>query len=221
MGAKKKPQQAAPVERVERWAIAKLLPYLNNPRQHPAEQIEQIAASMRQFGQAQLIVVDDKGEIIAGHGRLLGAQKLGWSHVIVGVAVGWSNAQKRAYRVADNQIGLTSRWDDQLLRLEVGDLKKMGVDLSLLAFEPGMLQALSLTLEKGESDMKEAWREMPVFDQFGKPAFRSLMVHFRDQAALDKFVSLIGCKLSDKSKYIWFPEMEVEVGTDKRFAAVE
>ncbi len=128
--------RAAPVERVERWPIAKLLPYARNPKTHPPEQVELIAKSMARFGQAQIVLVDEVGGIIAGHGRVLAAQKLGWDSMVVGEARGWSDEEKRAYRIADNELGgqRLAPWDASLLKIEVrslgdGDLK------SLLGFD--------------------------------------------------------------------------------------
>jgi DNA modification methylase len=128
-----------PVDRIMRAKVATLVPYIKNPRVHAPDQVDQIAASMREFGQTQLVVVDEKGEIIAGHGRILAVEKLGWSHVMVGVAVGWSETQKHAYRIADNQLTIASQWDSELLRAEVMDLKLADYNLELLGFEENEL----------------------------------------------------------------------------------
>ena len=88
--------KTAPVERIERRAVAALTPYAKNPRLHSPEQVKLISASMREHGQTQLIVVDEAGEIIAGHGRILAAEQLDLRTVVVGVAVGWTEAQRRA-----------------------------------------------------------------------------------------------------------------------------
>ena len=122
------------MDRVERWAIGKLVPYAKNPRLHSQDQVEQIARSMQQFGQAQLVVVDEQGEIIAGHGRVLAAEHLGWSSVMVGVAIGWSAEQKRAYRIADNQLALNAAWDQSLLKMEIQELHLADFDLPVLGF---------------------------------------------------------------------------------------
>jgi len=124
----------APVDRIERWPVARLVPYAKNPRLHSPEQVSQIAASMREFGQTHNVVVDDRGEIIAGHGRVLAAQQLGWEKIIVGVAVGWDENKKKACRIADNQLALTSVWDQFALRAEIGALRMENYDLLLLGF---------------------------------------------------------------------------------------
>lgn len=137
--AKAKKHQRAPVEQIEVRPLASLIPYARNPRLHSPEQVEQIAASLREFKQTQPVVVDEAGEIIAGHGRVLAAEKLGWKDIVVAVAVGWSDQQKRAYRVADNKIALNSSWDSALLRGELVELKVDGYELSLTGFDPDSL----------------------------------------------------------------------------------
>lgn len=137
--ARAKKKQAAPVERIEVRPLADLVPYARNPRLHSPEQVEQIAASLREFKQTQPVVVDEAGEIIAGHGRVLAAEKLGWAEIVVAVAVGWTEQQKRAYRVADNKIALNSSWDGALLRAELVELRVDGFDLALTGFDPEAL----------------------------------------------------------------------------------
>lgn len=139
--------RAAPVESVKRWPIGKLLPYARNPKTHPPEQVALIAKSMEQFGQAQIILIDGdegeaKGEVIAGHGRVLAAEKLGWTELVVGEARGWSEDEKRAYRIADNELA-ASPWDMALLKLEVHDLALKEFDLQLLGFGSKQLDELS------------------------------------------------------------------------------
>jgi hypothetical protein len=130
-----------PVNNVTQWPIAKLLPYARNPKTHPPEQVELIARSLDYFGQTQLVVVDGdkgptRGEIIVGHGRVLAAEKLGWKTIEVGEARGWSEREKRAYRVTDNESGSErlAPYDQQLLTGEVQYLQAGGFDLSLLGF---------------------------------------------------------------------------------------
>src|ERR1700712_3457054 len=96
-----------PADRIERWAINRLVPYARNARTHSAAQVDQIAASIREWGWTNPVLVDEEGTIIAGHGRLLAARKLRISEVPVMVAAGWSAAQKRAYTIADNKLNLT------------------------------------------------------------------------------------------------------------------
>src|ERR1017187_10012128 len=105
-------------QRIEHWPLEKLIPYARNPRTHSDAQIAQIAASIAAFGFNNPILVDTHAGIIAGHGRLLAARKLGLTEVPVIVLDHLSEAQKRAYVIADNQLALNAGWDEELLRVE-------------------------------------------------------------------------------------------------------
>jgi len=123
-----------PADKTERWPLARLAPYARNARTHSDEQVAQIAASIQEFGFTNPVLADETGTIIAGHGRVLAAQKLGLDDVPVMVARGWSEAQIRAYLLADNKLALNAGWDTETLALELGDLKAMGFDLALTGF---------------------------------------------------------------------------------------
>lgn len=126
--------QSWPADRVERRDIESLIPYARNARTHSDEQIAQIAASMKEWGWTNPVLVDEAGMIIAGHGRVMAARKLGLTEVPVMVAVGWTEAQKRAYVLADNQLALNAGWDMSVLTNELQGLKEWDFDLSLLGF---------------------------------------------------------------------------------------
>ena len=133
---------------VEARAVAALLPYAGNARTHSAEQVAQIAASILEFGFVAPVLVDERGEIIAGHGRLLAAKSLGLDAVPTIVRAGLTEAQKAAYRLADNRIALNAGWDEALLAAEVAKLQEMGgVDLALTGFDAGELDRLLAGLE--------------------------------------------------------------------------
>jgi ParB-like chromosome segregation protein Spo0J len=123
-----------PADAVERRPIGTLIPSAQNARTHSDEQVAQIAASIREWGFTMPVLVDEAGSIIAGHGRVLGALRLGLAEVPVVVARGWSEAQKRAYRIADNKLALNAGWDEELLTIELAELKLEGFDLSLTGF---------------------------------------------------------------------------------------
>lgn len=123
-----------PADRVERRLVSALVPYARNARTHSEDQIAQIAASIREWGWTMPILVDEADGIIAGHGRVLAARILGLTEVPVMVARGWSDAQKRAYVIADNKLALNGGWDMELLPVEVGELKALGFDLNLTGF---------------------------------------------------------------------------------------
>lgn len=214
--AKKQPVQRAPVESIEMRPLSALIPYALNPRLHSDEQVAQIAASMKEFGQTQLIVVDEKEEIIVGHGRVLAAQLLKWTEMKVGVAIGWSEQQKRAYRIADNQLALTSRWDQDMLRAELKQIEGTDVDLSVLGFDPGYLEGLLMI--DGATPGAD-WAGMPEFTHGDKTAFKSVVMHFKDQAAVDAFEKAIDRKIT--SKFMWYPEIEIELAFTKQYASTK
>lgn len=141
-----------PADRVERWPLARLVPYARNARTHSPAQVGQIAASIREWGWTMPVLADEEGSIIAGHGRVLAAQQLGLAEVPVMVARGWSEAQRRAYVLADNKLALNAGWDDALLKVELADLRDMGADLALIGFDQGELDALLAEPVEGLSD---------------------------------------------------------------------
>jgi ParB-like chromosome segregation protein Spo0J len=119
--------------KVEMWAIERVKPYDKNPRINDPG-VDAVAASIKEFGFRQPIVVDEQNIIIVGHTRYKAALKLGLKMVPVHVAVGLSPAQAKAYRIADNQTASLSQWDDSLLPLELLGLQEMGYDLNLTGF---------------------------------------------------------------------------------------
>jgi DNA modification methylase len=122
--------------------LGELIPYARNPRTHSDAQVAQIAASIREFGWTSPVLVDGENGIIAGHGRVLAARKLGWDRVPVIEFAHMSEAQKRAYVLADNQLALNAGWDEALLRLELTDLSGLGFDMRLIGFGDGELERL-------------------------------------------------------------------------------
>ena len=138
-----------PADKVERRVIGSLLPAARNPRTHSDAQVDQIAASMREWGWTNPILVDEQGSIIAGHGRILAAQKLGFAEVPVMVATGWTEAQKRAYVIADNQLALNAGWDAEMLSVELDELRDLDFDLGLVGFSTDELNDLIGTPNTG------------------------------------------------------------------------
>jgi DNA modification methylase len=122
--------------------LGELIPYARNPRTHSDAQVAQIAASIREFGWSNPVLVDGASGIIAGHGRVLAARKLGLDRVPVIELAYMTEAQKRAYVLADNQLALNAGWDEALLRLEIADLSELGFDLGLIGFGEGELERL-------------------------------------------------------------------------------
>ena len=136
------PNTTVPAERIEHWPIERLLPYANNARIHSETDIDKVADSMRRFGWTNPALVDENGELICGHGRVRAATKLGWTSIPVIVARGWSEEEKRAYRLADNQLAARGSWDLELLRTELAEIASGAFDLGLIGFEPDQLERI-------------------------------------------------------------------------------
>ena len=147
------PQTPWSASAVEERAVASLLPYAGNARTHSAEQVAQIAASILEFGFVAPVLVDERGEVIAGHGRLQAAKSLGLETVPTITRAGLTEAQKAGYRLADNRIALNADWDEALLAAEVAKLQEMGgIDLALTGFDAGELDRLLAGLEPVATD---------------------------------------------------------------------
>jgi len=131
-----------PADKVARWPIERLVPYARNARTHTDEQVDQVAASIREWGWTNPVLVSEDGGIIAGHCRVLAARQLGLAEVPVMLATGWSEARKRAYVLADNQLALNAGWNPELLRLELAELKGLDFDIGLIGFGDAQLAGL-------------------------------------------------------------------------------
>jgi ParB-like chromosome segregation protein Spo0J len=157
------PQSAGLValaERIELWPIDRLRPYERNPRTHSEGQVEQIAASMVEFGWTNPILVDENAGILAGHGRLFAARQLGLADVPVIRFEHLSEAQKRAYLIADNQLALQAGWSEELLAAELAWLRDESFDLDLVGFDATELERL-LAIADGEMASEEAHDAVP------------------------------------------------------------
>src|SRR5450759_2963568 len=120
---------------VQTWPISRLIPRITNPRTHTHEQVAQIAASIREWGWTNPILVGADDDVIAGHARLLAARQLGLTEVPVIVLGHLTQAQRRALVVADNQLALNAGWDEEMLRLELAALQKENFNLDLLSID--------------------------------------------------------------------------------------
>jgi len=122
--------------------VTELIPYVNNSRTHSDEQVAQIAASIKEFGWTNPILVDGENGIIAGHGRLLAARKLGFKEVPTIELTDLTDTQRKAYIIADNRLALNAGWDNEMLTIELNDLLADGFALEMLGFDPKELNAL-------------------------------------------------------------------------------
>lgn len=144
-----------PADKVERKPVADLIPYARNARTHSDEQVAQIAASIKEWGWTVPVLIDEHGGLIAGHGRVLAARKLGIEDVPVMVADGWPDAKKRAYILADNKLALNAGWDNELLSAELSELSELLDDVGIIGFDENELAALLVEKTAGETDPDE------------------------------------------------------------------
>lgn len=148
--------------------VDRLIPYANNARTHSKEQINKIRASLREFGFVNPIIIDRDYNILAGHGRLLGAREEGYAQVPCVFVDEMTEAQKKAYILADNRMAQDAGWDEEMLRVEIEALKDMAFDPLLTGFDEKELDALFATDEAKEDnfDVDEELKQ-PVFSQLG------------------------------------------------------
>jgi ParB-like chromosome segregation protein Spo0J len=139
-------------EHVERWPLERLIPHARNARTHSDEQVAQIAGSIAEFGFVNPVLVGDDGVIVAGHGRVMAARKLGLSEAPVIVLSHLSPTQRRALMIADNQIATNAGWDEEMLAAELAALKDEAFDLDLLGFDDAEIdRLLADTLDPDEA----------------------------------------------------------------------
>ncbi len=156
--------QAWLADKMEHWPIERLLPYIRNARTHSEAQIAQIAASIAEFGFTAPILAGSDGVIVAGHGRLAAARKLGLATVPVVVLEHLTPTQRRALVIADNKIAENAGWDEELLRLELAELQEADFDLALTGFDADELLEIMAgeeTTTEGNTD-EDAAPEVPV-----------------------------------------------------------
>jgi len=139
-------------ERFEKVSIDRLIPYARNARTHSKEQIKQLRASLREFGFVNPCIIDKDYNIIAGHGRVMAAKEEGIEFVPCVFAEHLTDAQKRAYILADNRLALNAGWDDEMLSVELSDLQANAFDLSLLGFSDAEMNKLMGGMENAKDD---------------------------------------------------------------------
>lgn len=160
--------------KIEQLPTADLIPYARNTRTHSPEQVAQIAGSIREFGFTNPILIDGENGIIAGHGRVMAASKLGLEKVPCIRLAHLTDTQKRAYIIADNKLALNAGWDEEMLGLELADLREADFDLGLLGFSEN---------ELGAFDIEEAG--MPELSSEDKQPFQQMTFTVHDEQAED------------------------------------
>lgn len=154
--------------RIEIWPVDRLVPYSRNARTHSPEQVAQIAASIAEFGFNAPILVDSNAGIVAGHGRLLAARKLGLPEVPVVVLDHLTETQRRAYIIADNKLSENAGWNQEILAAELADLERDGLDLKLVGFSDEELEALLVS----DGENSEPEEEEPLVEPPSQPITR-------------------------------------------------
>lgn len=168
----------------KKMSIDKLVPYARNSRTHSDEQIAKIAASIKEFGFLNPIIIDGDNGIIAGHGRVMAAQRLGIKELPCIEASHLTEAQRRAYVIADNRLALNAGWDDDMLRIELDELGEMGFDLELTGFSLDEIDALGFDEgeEVGMPDLPDGDKE--PFQQ------KTFTLHDEQAAIVDDAVTI-------------------------------
>ena len=198
-------------------SISELIPYVNNSRTHNELQIKQIAASIKEFGFTNPVLVDESNTIIAGHGRVLAADLLNIEKIPTIKLTDLSDAQKKAYVIADNKLGLNSSWNEDLLKIELESLEELQFDFSTLGFDEGELTNIFLEKDFGEVDAHAEWVGMPEYDQQDASSFRQVIVHFDSPDDAKEFFARVGVQDTGKTKSFWFPPKERDILEDKRY----
>jgi len=193
----------------------KIKPFKDNPRLHSKEQIQQIANSIKEFGFRIPISVDENNTILAGHGRYRAAEMLGYEEMPCIQQKDLTHLQKKAFIIADNKITLNSTWDNDLLWEQVKELNGLGFNLDILGFDNA--EMLPMLDDNAVTDFASEWENMPEFVQEDATAYRTIRVHFETDRDLELFSNLIGQKLTDKTKSIWYPKQEKNDTESKRY----
>lgn len=155
-------------DHIELKSVDELIPYSKNARTHSQSQVAQIAASIIEFGFTNPVLIDGEKGIIAGHGRLMAAKKLGLKEVPVVVLDHLSETQKKAYIIADNKLAENAGWDEEILASELADLKNEDFNLDLIGFEDQELEKIFANLYEKENEQEE---EIPEVEE--KPISKS------------------------------------------------
>lgn len=167
--------------------VEDLIPYARNSRIHSDAQVAQIAASIREFGFRTAVLVDGDNGIIAGHGRVLAARKLGLDEVPTVDGSDLTETQRRAYVIADNKIAINAEWDKEMLLLEVQDLEDAGLDIGILAFDESELNAN--VVDYSVLDGEDVNQQVTQLNDGTRKAIQIEfeLEHFDEAAALVKF----------------------------------
>jgi hypothetical protein len=197
-----------PASEIVALAVSDLIPYAKNARRYTDLDIEEVAASMKHFGWTMPVLIDEDRVLIAGHRRVLAAERLRIETAPGIVAKGWSESMKNAYRIADNKFTIAGEWDDDFLREELSDLKAVGFDMDLTGFHGDELAEIFEGI--GESPLGESISDDDECESDGangansKP-FRKITVHFDCEEDVVRFAKRIGVSVPKRGQSIRYP----------------
>jgi hypothetical protein len=218
---KTKPKAIKPT--IEPRKVADLKPAPYNPRRIESEHLAALRKSIERFGIAQLIVENRRtGTLVGGHQQLRALKELGVDETLV-LVVDLDETEEKALNVGLNSPTLTGVFESSLETL-LAEIKANDADLfEALRFNTFTDADFAKLVAEQDGKLGQFWSGMPEFEHEDKTAFRSIVVHFHDQAGVDDFAKRLGVesRLTPKARYLWWPEMVIETLADKRYAAVE
>lgn len=195
-------------------------PYAKNPRIIPQKAIDKVKRSLIDFGWRQPLVVDRDRALIVGHTRWLAAGELKANLVPIHIAHNLSPAAARAYRLMDNRSGQESQWDYELAGEEIAALEQEDFDLSATGFDQGEIE-IALGRGDGSIDADAEWQAMPEYNNKDESGHQIIVIHFQDQAAVDRFQKFAKQPITEKTKYVWLPFKPKEDYYDRIYDAAK
>ena len=176
--------------------VEEITPYDKNSRTHSAEQVDQIAQSIVEWGFTMPILIDEEKTIIAGHGRLMAAKKLGIKEAPVMTAKGWTEAQKKAYVIADNKLALNSEWNPAMLASEIEDIAKLDFNIDKIGFDSDEISKIFSEVDGIELDTE------PKVDN----ELEEITVKFSPEVKIDVINAVTTAVLDIESAEVWTGE---------------
>lgn len=201
-------------EKIEYLKVDELIPFDNNPKKHPDEQVKKIADSILEFGFTVPMIVDKDNRIIAGHGRYKAIDKhLDIEEVPVIRRDDLTDAQAKALRLADNRITIETTWDMEKLGIELEQLDDLDFDLEKTGFEDNELEPFNEDIGEEGNDARSEWdkhEDLPDYEADDIRPEYSIKVHFRTEEDIKDFAELVDQTVTKDTKYIYYPEQEIQ-----------
>jgi hypothetical protein len=192
--------------KIEQIPTEKLIPYARNAKKHDAGQVSKLAGSIREFGFNNPVLIDKDNGIIAGHGRVMAAQKLELKDVPCIRLGHLTDTQRRAYILADNKLAeIGGGWDEEMLGLELADLREVDFNFDLMGFDGSEIEIILNPPEP--TNLEKEWKEadMPDYDGTPKGQGGTIIVHFPTMHDRAEFGRLINIPISNEAKFCWYP----------------